>query len=44
MKDVSGVTVRSARVGGRKLDVYVGIPVPEKKNSKSVVVSLADHA
>ena len=44
MKDIGGITVRSARVGGRRLDVYVGIPSPEKKDAKSVVVNFADHA
>tara|TARA_R100001594_G_scaffold24461_1_gene47998 strand:+ start:8315 stop:10234 length:1920 start_codon:yes stop_codon:yes gene_type:complete len=40
VRDIDGTDVRPARIAGRKVDVYVGLPVPEVKKPAGKVVAL----
>lgn len=44
VRDVEGVAIRTARISGKKLDVYVGIPAPESEPKKGQLINIAPQA
>ena len=44
VRDVDGVAIRTARISGKKLDVYVGIPAPKSEPKKGQLINIAPQA